>query len=495
MINQEALQHSDELQQRLHSELGFTMQEGGEWLISDDFQDVGGVEKGEVLPSRTRVSADGTRFELGCRIEDIQGLLALSKLNNPNAKGVEAIREFWPDTTHFVTTEEAGYIFIGSEIDPTPDGLEKGYYGFWLSYDIALEAAQRGLTYEEMLADKWRGDTMRLILQPRTDVRDIVFERSKDDDNEADKYEYCESGISVDNLREFPLATYETSWHFPGTLTVDGQELKDDNIWLIGHNRGAKVDLHFSQTHYDNDIKGGNSQRYSLSLTIPEGVTIETVNDMVNLKQAVITKRVDDGEAQLVELVVNVMVEDNDLAVESEDGTFKLELRTPICEDCHKPEWKFRWPSAAEFAEQELGMRNKADVLLRNAGYGGSHGYQAYLEDGDGTKHEYCIDHITDAEQRYVESHPFASRAKAQELARKTLDELGYGDVEVDRQLMHRALGNKKGWWVYPTIKYERNGKEITRYIVGDQHHGLVISDDGEVQPLLPSREYVDFRA
>lgn len=445
-----------------------------------------------MLPSRTRISADGTRFELGCRIEDLKGLLALTKLKDPSAKDVGAVRDFWPETSRFVTTEEDGYVYIGSEIEPTTDGLEKGYYGFWLSYDIALEAAQRGLSYEEMLADDWRGSTIKQILEPCTDGRSGIFDRGEDDDHKLDEDEEWDSGISADNLRDFPLATHETSWNVPGTLVVDNQELKDDGIWLIGHNGGNKVDLYFNQSNYDQEKREVDSKRYHLELPIPEGTDVSTVNDLTSLSRARVSN--DSKDQEPVEIDVQVTVEDNSITVESADGTFKLVVHTPICEDCHKPEWKFRWPTAAEFAEQEMGMRKETDVSLRGARYGGQCGYQAYLEDTDGTKHEYCIDHITDAEQRYVAAHPYASRSKALELARKTLDDLGYGDVEVGGQLMDRAWGNEKGWWVYPTIKYERGSKEITRYIVGDQHYGLVITDDGEVRPMLPPREYVDFR-
>lgn len=481
----------EELVQRLQSELEFQSDETGEWLISDDFHNVGGLEKGEVIPSRTRISADGTRFEQGCRVEDLQGLLALTRLKNPKTKGVEAIRDFWPESTRFVTTQEDGYIYIGSEIEPTADGVEKGYYGFWLSYDIALEAAQKGISYEEMLAAD-RGNTMKQILEPRTNGRTGIFDKGENDEIETDDDEEWDSGIDVDNLRDFPLVTHETSWHVPGTLVVDGQELKDDGIWLIGHNGGEKVDLHFNQTHYDHEKQEWDSKRYHLELPIPEDAEVNTVNDLAKLSRAKVSN--DSNDQEPVEIAVQVTVEDNSIIVESADGTFKMEVHTPVCEDCHKPEWKMRWPTAEEFAEQHLGMRKRTDVSLRSARWGGQHGYQAYLEDTDGTKHEYCIDHITDAEQRYVEAHPYASRSKALELARKTLDELGYGDVEVDGRLIDRALGDEKGWWVYPTIKYERGGKEITRYIVGEQHHGLVITDDGEVQSMLPSREYVEFR-
>lgn len=483
----------EELTQRLQDELEFQLDDTGEWLVSDDFHEVGGVEKGEVLPSRTRISTDGTRFEQGCRIEDLKGLLALTRLKNPNAKDVEAVRDFWPESTRFVTTEEDGYIYIGSEIEPTPEGLEKGYYGFWLSYDIALEAAQRGLSYEEMLADDWRGSTMKQIFEPRTDGRSVIFDRGEDDYYEADEDEEWDSGISADNLKDFPLATRNTSWRVPGTLVVDGQELKDDGIWLIGHNGGEKVDLYFNQSHYDQEKRECDPKRYHLELPIPEKTEVITVNDLVGLNKAKVLN--DSNDQEPVEIDVRVTVEDNSVTIESADGTFKMEVHTPVCEDCHKPEWKFRWPTAAEFAEQELGMRKETDVSLRSSSYGRQHGYKAYLEDTDGTKHEYCIDHITDAEQRYVEAHPYASRSKAMVLARKTLDELGYGDVEVDGQLMDRAWGNEKGWWVYPTIKYERAGKEITRYIVGENHYGLVITDDGEIELMLPSREYVEFRA
>lgn len=496
MIDQGELlnrQNPDELTQRLQNELEFKLDEAGEWLNSDDFHNVGGVEKSEVLPSRTRVSVDGARFELGCRIEDLQGLLALTRLNNPAAKDMEAVRDFWPKSTRFVTTEEDGYIYIGSEIEPTPEGLEKGYYGLWLSYEIALEAAQRGLSYEEMFADERRGNTMRQILETRTDGRSGIFDIDEIDGHEVVDDEEWDIGISADNLREFPLVTNETSWNVPGNLVVEGQELEDDRIWLIGHNGGEKVDLHFSQSNYDQEKRGWDYKRYLLELPIPEGSEVRTVNDLATLNKARILT--DSTNNVSVEVDVKVTVEDNSVVIESVDGTFRMEVRTPVCEDCHKPEWKFRWPTADEFAEQELSMRKETDISLRSVSYGGQHGFRAYLKDTDGTMHEYCIDHITDAEWRYVKEHPFASRSKALELARKTLDELGYGDVEVDSHLMDRALGNENGWWVYPTIKYERGGKEITRYIVGDQYRGMTISDDGVVQTMLPSREYVEFRS
>ena len=67
----------------LQSKLGFEFDPSREWLQNDELTQVGGIEHGEWLPARARVSKDGTRFEVGARIQDLEGLLALNRIVRP----------------------------------------------------------------------------------------------------------------------------------------------------------------------------------------------------------------------------------------------------------------------------------------------------------------------------------------------------------------------------------------------------------------------------
>src|SRR3989338_6509707 len=144
----------NQLPAELQRQLNFEFDPSREWLQNDEMTQVGGLEFGEWLPARARVSKDGTRFEVGARIEDLEGLLELNRLTHETVRDVESIASFWQDNLKFSSKVEEGWLFIGANIEPTMDGLEREYTPVNFAYYVALAAALRGETYEQMLADE-----------------------------------------------------------------------------------------------------------------------------------------------------------------------------------------------------------------------------------------------------------------------------------------------------------------------------------------------------
>jgi|GEM_PF-7103949 len=499
MPSHESLAPSGELQQKLQSELGFVMDERGEWLISDDFHVINGINYGEDLSGRTRISADGSRFESGYRVEDLQGLLALTKIKNPHASDVDAMRNFWPEDSPVRTTEEDGYLFMGLTIEPTLDGADQNDHDVDVSYIIALSAAQDGRSYDSMLNDEdsWASTLMEQILHPDPEggaSRDLFNRRPRHD--EEDEYEVYDSGITAETLKDFPLTAGAPGWIVPMTLSTPELELSKEQTVHLRRRRGKiidTIDIPF-ELHDGSEDEDDEPVRYLLSLPVLQDAEINTVADLSKLGLATMAMDT-DGRKSKMPFIVNIEVDTNSFSISPIGEEFTVTVRAPLCEDCHKPQWLFRQPTAEENKTlQSRGNYREADIILRSQSSGSTAVYKAELVDRDGAKHEYCIDHIDAAEQRYVAAHPFASRARAFDLGRKVLTELGYADVTLEKEFMDRDWDDP-GWHFYPFIKYSRDDRKITRFIVGDELWGIKVSDDGEVENALPSREYVEFRS
>ncbi len=445
--------------------LGFTEDpQQKEWLIHDGIASVGGVDEiYESLPAIARVSRDGTRYEVGARREDVEGLLALARIIKLQAQDINWVKDFWRDHPKFSFKEEGGWIYVGTNMEPTPIGFETEYRPVMLAYDLAIEAAIGNLTYDEMKADKENGTWIDYVENPTQ--RTLLFSclsdeisRGKESNHEIDP----ERIITSDNLREFPLATYKTAIHFaPGKLVQEGKQKILKDIYVCAHNGKPEV-----------EIRGEDG--LNMRLSIPEEVNIRTVDDLRKLKQAQLIN--DKGEPSS-EMDVDIKVEDNAFHVVSSDGKFDLEVRTPACEDCKIPTWKFPWPQE-DSAEMDFPLKKfRMHEVSTSLGI-----YRCNV--GEKT---YCFDCVSKLEEKYMHEHPFVMRSRAIDVARARLNNIGYTDVEIMEDQVWRTLA--PGWEFQTKIVYERDGRRITRYTGAP-----TLSDEGEFNSNMFSREYVDFR-
>ena len=471
-------------------QLSFDLDPSGEWLFNDEFVEAGGDKFGEWLPARARVSKDGTRFEVGARRQDLEGLLELNRIIRPSVQTVETVVNFWENHPKFATRVEDGWIFIGAKIEPTLEGLETDFNPVLLAYEVALESAISGRSYKELTQDKgWYGDVIRHIEGPVNQRTGLFGRTASEEETKRQSEEKPEKGgscelrpqITADNLRDFPLDSHRTSLHgTPGTLVRDGESKELKNMWIIAHNGQPTVDIIGYDTQYDRDKREWTDDDTRLQLPIPEGVEIKTVADLARLKTLHIF---DDDKQPVQELDVNVTVENNSFRIVSLDGSFSLEVRTLACTDCQLPYWKFPRPNPEE---REEDLNPYKEFGIHSVRVGGVGGYQCHVDTKDGKK-LYCYDCVKKLEAAYLKEHPTARRSTAIKIARAKLTEAAYPDVQIlDTQVWR--IGNK-GWELFTYIDYERDGKTITRKIGTP-----TITDDGEFQPNMPSREYINFR-
>ena len=113
-----------QLPAELQRQLNFEFDPSREWLQNDEMTQVGGIEHGEWLPARARVSKDGTRFEVGARVQDLEGLLELNRIVRPTVQTVDTVINFWQDNPKFASRIENEWVYIGAKIEPTIEGLE-----------------------------------------------------------------------------------------------------------------------------------------------------------------------------------------------------------------------------------------------------------------------------------------------------------------------------------------------------------------------------------
>src|SRR3989344_2552904 len=249
----------DQLTPELQRQLNFEMDPSGEWLINDEFRDVGGLNYGESIPARSRVSKDGTSFEIGARRQDLEGLLELNKLASDSVQDVETIEGFWKEHPRFSSRTEEEWVYIGVNIEPTTEGLERSCTDVSLAYDVAFQSAVSGRSYEELSEDKrWYGHIIKYIQEEKPNQKTVLFGKNdvkEDETVDRDMGSTCEvrAPISAENMREFPLDTSMTSLSgIPGKMTTwDGRERNIKNAWIIAHNGQENVDIIDSDAHFD----------------------------------------------------------------------------------------------------------------------------------------------------------------------------------------------------------------------------------------------------
>lgn len=498
----EALSLTAEIQRQF----GFTPDATQQWLQSDAFGHVGigGMMFGEDLPTRARLSVDGTAFEIGARIQDLEGLIELNRLTKPKVQSVETVINFWKDNPGVRTSVEDEWLFIGADIEPTIEGMEKDYQRPSFAYDTALESAISGRTYKQLARDRrWYGGPTGII-KIAEGIRDNgtsgIFERLPRPESEPSEGAYCPLPVIVtaDHLKDYPLETSRTAIHsFPGRIKALGIEAQREDAFTVrANNGGPNVDISYHHTEYDNKKKGWDTEGVGLHLPIPEGIEIKTVADLVKLTRAEIRPWVTRGEAEITETDVNITVENDRIIVTNSEDTLHIEIDTLACTDCKIPNWKFPGPKGYE-AGASFSAGRPEFTLGGETRSGGVHGYQVFMKEG-GEKHLYCADCVAKKDAAYIEEHPLVLRRRSIQEARHRLDDAGYADVQIMRGQVWRTpgMGNRnfrvdeRGWEFSTEINYRRDGKKIKRYT-----GAAVLTDDGEfIEKGLMPREYVDFR-
>jgi len=474
----------DTLSFALQEKLGFEVDEAEEWLAHDKFVCVGGISHYEWLPAKARVSLDGSRYEIGTRKEDLEGLLALAKIIHPEAQNVDRVINFWDDHPRFSAKEEGEWIYIGANIEPTTDGFEREANSIYWAYDLALSAAIEDKIYEQMLEEKRYKSLIRQAENPPKGVRTVFFDRGFIERVKEASCTYEETDsekiVTVDTLREFPLATYKTSISFaPGILVSNGETRELDGIGVQAYNGNPEVLIYDSDSHYDEKKEKWERWGFRLVLPIPGDLQLRTVEDLTSLSFAKLEFTDDDFKVvEEKEMEMRITVGDDLVRMMSEDGNFVLEIKKPACDRCKIPVWQFPYSSAPYIASS-----GESDFYSVNS----SLGILRFLVDDDGKKKTYCGNCIDAVVDDYVKKNPFVSKPRATEVARRRLDEASYEGVEIwEDQVWHWG----KKWEFLTKIEYERDGRKIMR------HCGIpTLTDDGHFELNMHPHEYVAFRA
>lgn len=490
---------SGNLPTELQAKLNFTPDSTKRWLYSDvingrSFQ-VGGPHLYEILPAVARVSAEGTRYEVGVRRVDLEGLLELAKIVRPRARGADHVIKFWEGNPNVEVMEEAERIFIGVDIEPTPQGFEEKFNAPGGAFDVAISAAIQGKSYAQMLIDKWHGLHIKQIQSNHIGGRTIVFPEPEREEISCD----VEPKITVNTLRKFPLESIRHGLHSaPGTIKIDDTErdfVNGSRIVVQGRDPrvldgSSTVQITVPNTFKRTSRIGEKAPEDGLTiyLQVPEGTEIKTIEDIAQLKKTeVFTKARTKTGYKSQAMDVEVEMEDDSFRIVSADRGFELEIRKPCCPECKTPTWKF--PERYDLIEDREKSSDEwgENSFLYGGGCGGGEPpkFVVAFEEDD---RPYCGDCIIPVVERYKDKHPYASRVKATEFARQRLDEIGYPDVEIE-EIWPESPFRYDTWDVLTVIRYPRDDREIIRYTGSP-----MVTHDGDFQNNMFPRKYVDFR-
>lgn len=472
------------LPQELQAKLSFRPDDENKWLIDDEMTRVGGgPDLFEYLPTRIRVSMDGSRVEFGARCEDLEALLALARTVIPKVGSVNRIRDFWKDHWKFSSQEEGDWIFIGENIEPTTDAFEREYSRLNFAYDAAIAAAIHDKSYKGLVRRKRERKIIRAAEEENRAGRSMIFVNlMKNVEKAQEEYRECpvdpETIVTAEALRDFPLRSYKTSINFaPGELTLNGSKTRFGNITVVAYNGRPEVFIRASNDHYDWKKEKWLSHSIRVTLPIPSDNPIETVTDLEGLTIAIVEIETPQGKIKR-ELVVDIKVEDDSFVLETRDDHFALQVEKPICDGCKIPVWKFPYRTAPYIAGTDSGPFYQTNMSL---------GIIRHLVDSDEGRRTYCPDCIPAIVDQYLEAHPFASHERARNILRRRLDEMGYNQVQMYRDDIY-------GWgnlWVADTIiEYQRGRRMIARYC-----GSVRLNHDGKFESKLFPLEYVNFRA
>jgi hypothetical protein len=502
----EQVADSRELTHRLQAEFEFRMDDTGEWLMHDEFAQSNGIDGHEWLPCRTRVSTDGRKLEFGARKEDIERTLMLAKIAGDNAQDIDHIRNFWPNDSRITLAEDDEWLFIGTAIEPTPRGFETDMQGASFGLDVALTAAVKGMTYEEMKSHDWFDAFVATAeaKKPSGGYTSLFAEAPSEDDTPDEDYEDDDSTEEDDqdtendrwdrqapNLSAHRIDSYNKSVSYaPTVLRIGDKIVEGNNGWLIAHNGTDDVTIYDSWYEPTEDKKGSTWNHYTVKLPIPEGVDVTTVSDMTKLTHVEFAIRYDGTrEPTVTTHKVQVVVDEHAVRMSSADGTFAFEVKEPCCAECQTPIWKFREPTKEEWAKEDDPLTNEI-ILPRGMSRGGGV-YHFTLGEDRSNRNMYCYDDCMRLEEEFAQEFPFARRENALAAVRKRLDEEGYSDVQLmAEQTWPVWPGTGTGLELFAYVEYERNGRKIMRRAGTPR-----ITYDGQIDTSsLPSREYIEFR-
>jgi hypothetical protein len=509
----ESIQDQSEVAQRLQTELEFRLDETGEWLVHDELTESNGLNGNEFLPTRVRVSVDGSRLEFGVFKEDLEKNLELARIAGQDAKDLDFVRKFWPTNHRISLTEDDELLYFGAAIEPTADDLEKQFGGIHNGLTVPMEAAARGITYEDT---KNEDNLLRISVRDAEQVREHdhhwLFPEKEAEADEIEVEGDGESGCrdwwdrSAENLRTYSIETWET---FVGEAAT---ELRiGEKVYIgsgVGHldanNRRGFVVIHDSGYAIDDATKKHEEigKRWTLALPIPDEVDFKIVDDMKALTRATLTIQ-DDGSRQRnsvpedIELAVSARVDDHQLTITSEDGQFEVKFFEPACSRCETPIWKFEW---SEDSEEDLSPNHAASMGMGFGGdiiMDGGRGFSSGVGHYSVGRYEYgkrktvcCEGCFNEIQEEFATEFPLARRENALAAVRAKLDEVGYADVRLDpEQVWPTWFGQEGDIDFFGYIEYERNGRKIIR-----RAGRPTLTYDGKVEPNMPSREYIEFR-
>lgn len=495
---------ANQLTAELQRQLNFDVDPSGEWLMNDNFLTVGGATGYESLPTIARVSSDGTRYEIGVRRVDLEGVLELAKIIRSTVQTVDTISNFWKNHPKFSTKVEEDMVYISANIEPTLKGFEAGASSVNFAYDIAIESAILGRTYEKLGQDGWYGGIIKQIENPGNGGS--VFSKNKSqqptgEEPEKDSTREMIPPITADTLREYPLGSV---WYglpnAPGTVKVERREKRDfvhgwvvlqpENVSGLGDS-GRVVEIRIPETYKEEVLSDEEIPRDDLTvyLQVPGGLTVQTVDDIRNLKTAEVFVKADNTDGYIFRRIgITVTMENDSFEIRSADEGFYLKLRKPCCPECQTPTWK--WPIKKDMIKNfDVDPKDWGDnphLYEHVAGGVEPPKFYPIFEKANDERLPYCGNCINTVVNRYKEQHPYASRSKAIKLTRKKLDGMGYQGVDIIESQVWNSNG---GWDVLTQLEYQRGGRTITRD-TGSPH----VSHDGEFKPNMLPHEYMAFR-
>ncbi len=471
----------------LKLKLGFVGEPDSGWLINDELVNVGGVKHYEWLPARARVSKEGTRYEIGTRKQDLDGLLALGRVLSSDVQSLDTIINFWKGHKKFSVSEDKDWLFIGTDIEPLPVAFEEEFTPVSLAYDLALTAALKNMTYEQLAADEWHRGSLRSA-ESSGGGRALLFSTLSEELTSAvpEVRADTEPPILTNSLVDYPLANNRLGLHFaPTNVRFEDKEFGVPELGIfLSHNKDDQMYVGMGGFDSANDESHGYLR---VNLPIPEDVELHTLGDMVKLKAFEVKREANGKSSAQQNYMGEVVVNDNRVIVKSEDGSFELTMAKPVCDGCSIPVWKFPWPD-----DYQPPWERKPDQNFRMHSVNTSLGiYRCQINNAQGEQNIYCCDCVKKVEDEYAQAHPFVLRGRAIDITRARLDNMGYDDVEIWEDQVWRTefMRGTKGWEFFTKIEYYRDGRKIIRYT------GIpTLSDEGEFTPNMFPREYVTFK-
>ncbi len=481
MVEREDRRFLSSLPVELQVTLGFEKDQSGEWLVHDEFVGVGNpYQHGETVPASIQVASDGSHYRIRTHRNDIEGILALSALNNPQTGTFVDFTAFWNDHPKFRTFLDDDHVYIGMNITPTPAGFEEDVFTVNEAYDLALSAVMEGKSYRDLLENEETREELARI--EGVHGRSLLFS-SMEQELYGDRPERePEPPIEADTLADFPIGRSRTSMNFvPGNIRLGSEDRKIESAWVVlqpAHDMvPRRLVIWDPVSRYDREKGEWDKDTLTLEIPIPDEVDIQTMKDLEKLTSVQLKReRVSTEEANFP---VSISVVEDTLTGTSYDGNVEVKLEKPTCDNCEQPNWKFPFPDD-ELAEELEEVRSFF-------GYNIGAGIMRFQVPVADRTECICANCVRPLVNQYLQDHPFATKKRAINVARRRLDESGNTNIQIIEDQVWRT--GESGWEFMTELEYERNGRKIKRY-TGTP----TLTDDGSFNNNLKSREYINFR-